>query len=158
MLTTILATATIVLFVVLLLLKLYLRNTSGKPSIHKHEGTTDWADVPCIKPDHVCVTTPNGERLHIDFNDRPIDDFKVKSVAVNGKHTSTTYNTEQVDVAEAVTNITINKPASATLRHIHFQRTWEGQALVILYFGIGNGIMPHTSYNAEVRLPLKKDS
>lgn len=153
--TTALATLTIVLFIAYIALGFYLRHTSGKPSIHKQGNTVSWASAPCIKPDHICVTTPTGERLHINYNDVPVSDLTLQRSTTIRNKTYNTYKSDTVFPEEGNHTVAINKPAGAKLRHIHFGTDFNKRAYVTLSFAIGSNIMPREEHNVDVYLQPK---
>lgn len=148
---TILAIATIVLFIVWVALGLYLRYTTGKPSLHMSGNSAGWASAPCIKPDHACVTTPTGERLHINYNEQPLDSFQLHNSSVINRNTYRVYETPHVERTDA-DNLFIDKPKGATLRSLSFSTDWNDRAYVTLTFGVGSRIAPRDTLRVRVYL------
>lgn len=145
-----LAALTILLFVVLIGLRIFLRSTTGKPSIHINGGAVDWAQVTETKPDQISFLNPEGREVTLTFRDTPAHELKLESIRRTGSSETRDYATTETQVIGS--EASVPRLAGATLRLVSFDTDFDGNPYVRLSFGKGNSLFPSDSQAVRVAI------
>lgn len=147
---TALAALTIVLFLVSVGLRFYMRKLASQPTINIRGSATEWAEVTETKPGQISFLNPEGREVTLVYRDTPAHELKLESIRRTGNSETREYATTETQVIGS--EASVPRLAGATLRHVSFDTDFDGNPYVRLSFGKGNSLFPSDSQAVRVAI------